>query len=310
MVNTKHVHDIHRPDEGGIMLIEQLSHNPRLTSTEQQVADFVLAYPQFVIDLSLEEVAQRAFVSEASVIRFSKKLGCKGFADFKIRLARELDTFTGERQAIPVDIPLEPESDAQTVSRTMYDLSLQALREARDTLDLHLLARAANIIRRSDYVHVYGRGESLILAEDFHYKLLRIGVRSSLSSPNGFQEAASLAAPRRGIKESALVISEYCNSHHVNYIVDELREAKTPFVLLTAAENPWPYDHYAAVTLHYPSTESRHKMGSFASRTAALYVLDCLFAELFSLDYERNRANLEQASQRKVKREYFYRPTR
>ena len=292
------------------MLIEQLSGNQRLTSTEQQVADFVLAYPQYVIDLSLEEVAQRAFVSEASVIRFAKKLGCKGFADFKIRLARELDTFTGERTAIPVDIPITAEDNPQAIGRVMYDLSLQALNEARDQLDLQMIAKAARIIRQSDFIRLYGRGESLILAEDFHYKLLRIGVRSSLSSPNGFQEASSLGTARRGVKESALVISEYCNSHHVNYIVDELRESRIPFILLTAAEKPWPYDRYAAVTLRFPSSESRYKMGSFASRTAALYVLDCLFATLFSLDYEQNVSNLQESSQRKVKREYFYRPAR
>jgi DNA-binding MurR/RpiR family transcriptional regulator len=289
------------------MLIEQLSNTARLTSSEQQIAEFVLSYPQFVIDLPLAELAGRAYVSEASIIRFAKKLGCKGYADFKIRLARELDSFTGDRPVIPVDIPLASGSDVRTASTTMYDLSLQALEEARRELDLNLIQRAALIFQRSDFIRIYGRGESLVLAEDFHYKLLRIGVRSALSSPNGFQEAASLSAPRRGIKESALVISEYCNSHHVNYIVDELREAKIPFVLLTAAEEPWPYQRFAAVTLHYPSSESRHKMGSFASRTAALYVLDCLFATLFSLDYERNRDNLERASQRKVKREYFYR---
>lgn len=292
------------------MLIEQLSNGSRLTSTERQVAEFVLTYPKVVIDLSLEELAQRAFVSEASVIRFAKKLGCKGFADFKIRLARELDTFTGDRQAIPVDIPIAAESDARTIASTMHDLSLQALEEARDTIDLHLVARAAKIMQQSDFVRIYGRGESLVVAEDFHYKLLRIGMHSSLNSQNGFQEAASLGgATRRGVRESALVISEYCNSRHVNYIVDELHEAKVPFVLLTAANNPWPYDHYATVVLRYPSAESRYKMGSFASRTAALYVLDCLFATIFSLDYERNRKNLEESSQRKAKREYFYRPT-
>lgn len=285
-----------------------MSDKGELTPTEQQIAEVVLEYPQFVIDLSLGELAGRAYVSEASVIRFAKKLGCKGYSDFKVRLARELDSFTGERPAIPVDVPIAAGAEPRDTCESMYELSRQALREAHERLDVNLVTRSARLMSQADLVRIYGRGESLVLAEDFHYKLIRVGMRSSLNAQNGFQEAASLDdGGKRRIRECALVISEYCDSTHVNYVIDELRAAKIPYVLLTASENPWPYDHYAYVTLRYPSNESRHKMGSFASRTAALYVLDCLFATLFSLDYERNVTNLRQFALRKEQREYFYR---
>lgn len=289
------------------MLIEQLSNDAKLTPSEKQIARTILDFPRFVINLSLEELSSQCFVSQASIIRFCKKLGTKGFADFKIQLATELSSFALKDQEIPVDIPIPPDADFKTVARIMYNLSHQSLEAAFKTLDHNALKRTANLLVRTDLIHIYGRGESLILAEDFHYKLLRLGINSSLESLNGFQEAGSIHASGR-IREMALVISQYCNSQQVNYIIDELVSAHIPFVLLTAAENPWPYDHYAAVTLHFPSEESRHKMGSFSSRTAALYVLDCLFGYMFALNYEENKANLARYSQRKAEREYFYRP--
>ena len=290
------------------MLMERLSGDAALTPAERQIADVVLGYPQYVIGLSLRELAERAYVSEASVIRFAQKLGCKGFADFKVHLAQELDSFTGDRPAVPVDVPVGAGDGPHDVCATMYDLALQALKDAREGLDVNLVTRAARLMGGSDLVHVYGRGESLVLAEDFHYKLIRVGIRSTLNAESGFQEATSLAGGRRRrIRECALVISHYCDSAHLNSVTDELRAAKIPYVLLTAAANPWPYDLAAYVTLRYPSAESRHKMGPIASRTSALYVLDCLFATLFTLDFERNVSDLTQSALRKERRHYFYR---
>lgn len=288
------------------MIIEQLSNHPKLTASEQQIAKTILEFPRFVINLSLEELSKQCFVSQASIIRFCKKLGAKGFADFKIQLATELSSFA-QNQDVPVDIPIPPDADFKTVAQIMYTLSRQSLEAAFQGLDHNGLKRAANQLSRADLIHIYGRGESLVLAEDFHYKLLRLGINSSLESLNGFQEASSMHASSK-INEAALVISQYCNSQQVNYIIDELVSAHIPFILLTAAENPWPYNRYAAVTLHFPSEESRHKMGSFSSRTAALYILDCLFGYMFALNYEESKNNLARFSQRKIEREYFYKP--
>lgn len=287
------------------MIIEQLADGRKLTSTEQQIASFIKNYPRLVINLSLEELSQECYVSQASIIRFCKKLGAKGFADFKIQLASELSVFALDSREIPVDIPIPPGADCKDIARIFYNLSRQALESTLNTLDYNAIKKAANLLSRADLIRLYGRGESLVLAEDFHYKLLRLGINSSLDTLNGFQEAHS-ALPGRKLTEVALIISQYCNSRQVNYIIDELMSSNTPFILLTAAKKAWPYDRYAAVTLRIPNTESRHKMGSFASRTASLLVLDCLFGQIFSLNYQQNKNNLACFSQRKIERDYFY----
>lgn len=75
---------------------------------------------------------------------------------------------------------------------------------------------------------------------------------------------------------------------------------------LTASENPWPYHLPAAVTIRIHNQESRHKMGSFSSRTAFLYTLDCIFGQMFSLNYQRNKQILGESARRKEARDYVY----
>lgn len=286
------------------MLVEQLINNKKLTESEQQIAKFIEKYPRVVINLSLEELSQECYVSQASIIRLCKKLGTKGFADFKIQLASELSAFALDERQIPVDAPIDADASCEEIAQTFYNLSHQALDTTYNSLDFEAIKKAASLLAKADLVRLYGRGESLILAEDLHYKLIRIGVHSNLETLNGFQEACSFSNP--DANEAALIISQYCNSRQVNYIIDELMSSHIPFVLLTAADNAWPYDRFAEVTLRISCRESRHKIGSFSSRTAMLFVLDCLYGQIFALNYKQNYDNLACFSQRKIERSYYY----
>ena len=287
------------------MIIEQLSNNKKLTETEKRITKFVQDYPRVTINLSLDELSQECFVSQASIIRMCKKLGTKGYADFKIQLASELSTFALDGQQIPVDIPIYPNMSCDDISKTFYNLSHQALEYTFNNLDMKAVKKAANLLAKADIVQLYGRGESLIIAEDFHYKLIRIGINSNLETLNGFQEVNNSISNSK-ISKVALIISQYCNSRQVQYVLDELMSCNTPFILLTAAENAFPYDKFAEVTLRIKCSESRYKMGSFASRTAMLYLLDCIYGQMFALNYKQNMDNLILFSKRKAERIYYY----
>src|SRR4030043_153767 len=63
---------------------------PSLKSALQKVADVILQQPEMAIYASVNEVAAASAVSEATVMRFCRILGFKGFQDFKIAMAREL----------------------------------------------------------------------------------------------------------------------------------------------------------------------------------------------------------------------------
>ena len=144
------------------MIIEQLSDEKKFTATEKKVIEVIQEHPRVVTNLSLDDLASACFTSQASIIRLCKKLGAKGFAEFKVQLASELSLFAKDNQEISVDIPIEPDSNSQTVAKTFYNLSLRALESTLNSLDHVALQKAARLLAYSDIVHIYGRGESLI----------------------------------------------------------------------------------------------------------------------------------------------------
>lgn len=280
--------------------------NPTLTPVEQQVCKFIQNYPRIVINLSLDELSQKCFVSQATVIRMCKKLKCKGFADFKIKLASELSSIASDDQPVLQDCPISKDASTEDIIKTFYNLSQQALKSAFVHLSSQKVMRAAKMLVRADKIQIYGRGSSLLIAEDFHYKLLRLGFNSSLESLNGFQEVVNTRLNKK-ISTVAILISQYCNSQQVHYIIDELANSRIPFIIITSADDIFPYDKFAKIVFKLQIAESRQKIGSFASRISMQYLLDCIYGQLFSLDYEQNVKNLQNYVKRKAECKYYYR---
>ena len=59
-----------------------------LSKSERAVAETILADPEHSVHLSIARLATAAGVSEPTVNRFCRSLGCRGFPDFKLRLAQ------------------------------------------------------------------------------------------------------------------------------------------------------------------------------------------------------------------------------
>ena len=63
---------------------------PTLRKSEVKVAEYVLAAPQHVMHMRIVDLAQEAQVSEPTIVRFCRAIGCNGFQEFKVRIAQEI----------------------------------------------------------------------------------------------------------------------------------------------------------------------------------------------------------------------------
>lgn len=60
-----------------------------LTGSEKKVAEYVLKNYMRVLDFTVTELAEKAGVSDATVVRFCRSVGYKGYQDMKINLAQD-----------------------------------------------------------------------------------------------------------------------------------------------------------------------------------------------------------------------------
>ena len=63
---------------------------PALRPAEKRVAQVILSDPREAVHYSITQLAEKAEVSDATVVKFCKRLGYKGYQEFKIMLAQDV----------------------------------------------------------------------------------------------------------------------------------------------------------------------------------------------------------------------------
>lgn len=148
---------------------------PSLSKAHRQIAEMMLADPQWSVQSNVEDLATRAGVAKPTIVRFARAVGCEGLKDLKLKLAGSLALGTTylHRAVRGSDTPAE-------VINNVVGSTLSALAEWHRALDPELLAAAAGALNRARRVDCYGTGAtSHFLAQDLQARLFRLGLTAT-----------------------------------------------------------------------------------------------------------------------------------
>ena len=148
---------------------------PHLTPLERRVVDTMLGRRDFDETTPLRTVADDAGVSEAMVVKVTKKLGFSGFKDFRAGIVGYNSLPTTELHQ-----ELSPDDTSAEIAQKVFRTSIHALEETLSILDPEAFEKAADLIFTARQRDFYGIGGSAQIARDVSHKFLRIGVRTSV----------------------------------------------------------------------------------------------------------------------------------
>lgn len=212
------------------------------------------------------------------------------------------ENYFQEKVDLPVDVPFPATAGDRDIVDCFYNISYRALREAYQNMDITRYKKAARLIAQAQSVALYGRGQSLTLMEDFRYKLIRIGVNAISEPLNGFE---SYRIRHKNRRQVAVVVSHYVDSPEIYRIFSELSYQKIPIVLV-CGDDQSPYLKQASVVLYTHNEETHYKIGSFFSRTAMQFSLDCLYGMVFALNYQQNIEFIRESETRRLELKMYY----
>ncbi|OBU15739.1 MurR/RpiR family transcriptional regulator [Photobacterium aquimaris] len=260
-----------------------------LTPSARRIADYVLAQPQYVTELSIAELAQQANVGEASIIRFCRGLHFKGFQDLKMKLAIEVAT-PHDTEKHMLDTELTPEDNAEHIGRKLQQTINNVLGETLNLLDFSELEAVARAFQQQQRIYFFGVGSSGITAEDAKNKLMRIGFDVDALTNNHFMymKAALLTA-----NDIAIGISHSGTSKETIKALALAKECGAITVALT--HNPLsPLAELSDYVLINGNRQGQLQGDSIGTKITQLFVLDILYTLLV-------RDNPEHTRQQKYK---------
>ncbi len=241
----------------------------QMTNIQQQIANYVLKYPELVINMSISQLTRASEAkSESAVVRFYKTLGLNGYHEFKVNLATEI---AGKSfYQVYEDITLD--DDIKTVKDKLFHGTMRIMDENISALHEDLLREAVELIERSQRLIFLGFGTAGTVAFDGCFKFSELGFTCHYS-PDPHVNAVLLAEP----KETDVIfgISYTGESRDVLIPADRAKPPAKIIALTGFADSP--LGSIADVCITTVAEEKNYRTDVMISRLVQLTVINALY---------------------------------
>ncbi|HYQ63475.1 MurR/RpiR family transcriptional regulator [Actinophytocola sp.] len=261
---------------------------PGLRPSDAKVMRLVLTDSAFVQAATTNEVADRAGVSPATIVRAARAAGFDGFGELKRALVQDLALRPG---AAPPD-ELTAESTVDDITELVLGSHASSIGATRATLDPSALRHAVDLLTRAESIVVFGVGTSAAPAADAAYRWTAIGCR--VSAPHDAR-TAQLQARLLKPDSTLVAISHSGRSEETLSVVDAARQAGAGVVAITSFASS-PLAGRATALLVAGGPDLGLHMAPSSSRLAHLAVVDILHAAISLADPPRSRRALAAAA--------------
>jgi DNA-binding MurR/RpiR family transcriptional regulator len=249
-----------------------------MTRSEIRIAKRLLASPNEFVRSSVRGVAADLGVSEPTILRFCRAVGCEGFKDLKFRLIQELAlTQAMSDQAVRATRPAGSSElaarDKDPDGDRVFDTIIEALTRTRDTLPYKDLLSGAQAIAKAGRVVVYGiGGSSATLAAEAHNRLFRLNIPIMVFT-DGYTQRMSAAILGEG--DVALFISSTGRPRELQESLELAKYYKATCIAITDKDTPLGRD--ADICLHVGlAAVGAEEIQPSPMRFAQLFVIDRL----------------------------------
>lgn len=247
------------------MVLERIEkHYRQMFPAEKKVADYIRENSQQVVDMNIGELAEQSSTSEATIIRICKRLGYKGFHQLKISLAKE----GTQRQLICYH---GDQDDPETVQYILQETAENVVNLSK-YLNMSSVIACATLIREANIVHVVATGNTSPVAQDFAFRLGRLGVRTNCS----FVPEYCLGNINMGVSQDVVVAISHSGSSISVLQAAELAKRKDMKVIAITDVLQSAIAKLAAVTIATPVRNNLYRGFGAASNVHTLVVLDVL----------------------------------
>lgn len=263
----------------------------KLRPSERKVADYLLQCEEELDDLTLTELAEKAKVSQPTVLRFAKGMGYEGFKELKSAILEErIRKKVEKEEIIPLyGFPVEKKDVLTDVPSKVIGTTIHVMQETLKSISLKEYAKAIKLITNADNIVVYGVENSLCAVNDLVTKLLYLGLKCCSYDDYYLQ---NISACNLGNRDVAIGISYSGNSRNTVEVMRAAKKSGASTIVITNFENA-PISKYADVQI-CTSTDQFLYGDAIFSRSSQLAIIDMLYMGVIVSDYDKYTKKLDK----------------
>lgn len=274
-------------------LLKIRSERDQMSAIERRIADYILENAHLLRDYSSQQLASALGISQSSVVKFSQKLGFKGYPDLKYSVGEEVARSNGhdeDRHA-----PSAADDPHSALAESLWRQKARAEEETRLINPPDRIDAIAAAIAGAGRVFVIGLDEDGVAARAFALKLSLLGILT-VHHFDPVLMATSVSAANPG--DVLLAFSEHGNQVALSQIARQFHERKGKVVSVTR-HTANPLRAHAELALLVSAHDERSHIEPLLYQTALQHLLDLIFVLLCEdgermarLDANRERIQL------------------
>lgn len=239
-----------------ISLIE--SFYPSFSRQEKKIAEFILNEKDNISFMSLNEITKKINVSEATIVRFVKKLGFKGFIKFKLEVAKEVSS----------NIETVSEDYIENIENNIINV----VKNTKILINKDDIEKSIEMIDNANKLYIFGLGASGVAAIEMQNRFMRYGKIGHSVNDGHFQVMYASIASKNDL---IVVISLSGETVDLIYPISLAKNNGCKIIVITNYILS-PIAKLADIVLLTAGKETPLDGGTLISKISQLYLIDIL----------------------------------
>ena len=255
------------------------------TKGEKQIANYLRKNQDESAFLSVGELAERLGLSEATLVRFARKLGFDSYPAMRESLQENFRRRVSHSARLRNR--LDDLREAGDIFEKVTVLEIDYLTEALQTLDRTALHRAVERMIACERVYVFGTGPSISLVHLLTLRLARFGKQVIALTTAGRETLEPLLLMTE--RDLLFAIGFFDINPVLQIVLDHAKEVNCPAILLTDTLGSIVGDKVEIVL-----AAKRGPVSAFHSLVVPMTIINTLLLEIATKDQEVVTANLDR----------------
>ncbi|HEI6825031.1 TPA: SIS domain-containing protein [Yersinia enterocolitica] len=251
---------------------------PELAENQKKIAKCILDNPESILSISSSQFAENAGVSQSAIVKFSQKIGMKGFPALKIAISEELS-----RNNLFKSYPhkalhnsISSEDSLMVMAQKLAHEKMASIMETTRKINFSVFQQVISLINTAQRVQIVGIWGSGLTAKDLSYKLQKIGIMTLVEADLHVQIAAALTLTPKDVQ----IVLSFTGRRKDMRIAATVAKAQGATVIAITGSKVSPLAKIADYVLESISDENEWRSSSISSRTAQNTLTDLIFLAL------------------------------
>lgn len=249
------------------------------TEREINISDFILENPEKITNMSSRELGESTFTSSTVIVRFCRKIGYKGYSDFKVRLLWEINN--EEFDSLKEELKISDKDNIVSIMKKLSYIEKEVIEQTKKNFSYDQMNRISGYLNEAKYIDFFAMDMNEGIAK---YACNNLFFCGKIANNYSYTNEQQLLAMNADHSHLAIFISHTGENIKLVEAAKIMKRKKIKTIIITV-DRDRTLSQICDEFIHAIYIENFENIGNIMFSTSVKYILDTIFCLAFAKQY-------------------------